>query len=344
MHATRGGDQTRTPDGAGLAWLDLARGEVLASLRTRRDVVPADDPVGRFVLAGACVVAPPRTPTDPYTFHALEAAALSDLAEPRPAPAKAPRAQVPGAIAARRFERVRPTASATDPVTFERCTFEHAVLAPPQPATFANATFVRCTFVTCSVLGGHAKLRDVVLDGCTLKGKPCFLNGVDLERVTLRGKLRGALILQQFPTALLARTGERDWALDLSQAELSGLELRGLPSRLVRRNPEVHGVVRKERLADGAWTRLALSGVARIVLEGIQRGAAEDGLFLVNVLSPKRMGARGGPGAAAGGRDRRRGVAAYSSQPEPTSTIHSAVAGSNSPTERGYRSTTASNT
>ena len=111
--------------------------------------------------------------------------------------------------------------------------------------------------------------------------------GLDLERVTFRGKNRGSLIFQQFPASVLARTGrDDDWAMDISGAEFSGLELRGLPSRLVRTNPEIHGVVRKERLRDGAWKKLSL-GVARIVLEDIEEGDQEDGLFLVNTLDRK---------------------------------------------------------
>ncbi len=54
----------------------------------------------------------------------------------------------------------------------------------------------------------------------------------------------------------------------------------------MRTNPEIHGVVRKERLRDGAWKKLSL-GVARIVLEDIEEGDQEDGLFLVNTLDPK---------------------------------------------------------
>jgi hypothetical protein len=46
-----------------------------------------------------------------------------------------------------------------------------------------------------------------------------------------------------------------DWAIDISRAEFSLLELSGIPSRLIRRDPETQMVVTRERALNPDWRR-----------------------------------------------------------------------------------------
>lgn len=285
--------ETSTENGIGLIW--VAKGEVRGRIDTGRERLSP-------VLAGSFVVGVPLLqPSEPFSFYTLSAdakpfAALAPVAKPKPLPAK-PRRAAPGPAGVatfvdRRFDSAGPdhghvTRAADGPLRFEGCVFDYLAIAAP--LAIRDVTFLGCTFIQCSVLdrATGATFSDVVFDRFAIKGKPCFLAGLDLRRVTFRGKNRGTLILQQFPQSVLSRTGrEDDWAVDISSGEFSGLELRGLPSRLVRRNPEIHGVIRRERLLDGKWRKLSL-GVARIVLEDIEDGEQEDGLFLVNTLDRK---------------------------------------------------------
>ena len=287
--------ETETPSAWGIAWIDLTRKRVVGRTETPLGA-------GEMILAGSFVVgrALRAEPTAPFQFYALSSDPdpFSELARSTPPKPKATRASPPTRLGrpdvrthvrerfdSRRDDRGRIGVASPEPLQFERCVFEQIMIDAATPTVFRNATFVRCTFVGCSVLhaGANAAFEDIVFDGCDIKGKVRFLEGLDLKRVTLRGKTRGGLILQRFPPALLARSGSDDWALDISQGEFSGLELRGLPSRLVRRNPEIHGVVRRDKLTDGRWKAMRL-GVARIVLEDIFDGGQEDGLLLVNRL------------------------------------------------------------
>ncbi len=44
-----------------------------------------------------------------------------------------------------------------------------------------------------------------------------------------------------------------DWALDISEARFKGFDMRGIPARLVRRDPETQVVITRERALKSGW-------------------------------------------------------------------------------------------
>ncbi len=50
-----------------------------------------------------------------------------------------------------------------------------------------------------------------------------------------------------------------DWALDISEARFYECDIRGIPARLIRRDPETQVVVTREKALMGKWKELDLS-------------------------------------------------------------------------------------
>ncbi len=153
--------------------------------------------------------------------------------------------------------------------------------------TFSGFSFVNCHFQSsllyCKIaeLSQRARLTNIELRGCSHAG--CSLNGGTVEdvfvenfrtakkfgawgtvfkHVTFKGK-NGRLMfsdLFELPfkgkTTSLQRNFEKanseyyatvDWALDIKEAEFDDFDCRGVPSRLVRRNPETQMMITRER-------------------------------------------------------------------------------------------------
>lgn len=187
------------------------------------------------------------------------------------------------------FAGVKLTGSANGPARFQRCVFRDCNLGAPasQLLSVRGVVLDRCTFH-----GGHlypSRIEDSRLEAAHFRHGPVFLRGIDFVRVVFQGRIKGTLVIEQCPPAMLARSGVDDWALDISGAEFTGLELRGIPARLVRRNPETQAVVRRDRLLDGRWQGLNL-GVFRITLRdliaGIVDGNATDKVLVAATLGP----------------------------------------------------------
>jgi hypothetical protein len=63
---------------------------------------------------------------------------------------------------------------------------------------------------------------------------------------------------QAFDEARSVYYAQVQWALDISTAEFRDLDLRGVPTHLVRLDPETQAVVTRDSIAAGSWTRLKL--------------------------------------------------------------------------------------
>lgn len=50
-----------------------------------------------------------------------------------------------------------------------------------------------------------------------------------------------------------------DWALDISKAEFIESDFRGIPSKLIRHDPETQIVVTRKKALEGEWRKLDLS-------------------------------------------------------------------------------------
>ena len=147
--------------------------------------------------------------------------------------------------------------------------------------------FDGCVFHSCYLgmqgLAERPILRNIRLQGCQLLGRGgCTLKGAIVEdvlvedlktdglvqtwatvfkHVTLKGKIGELMFSSLFhpgePTSKFQRAIEKanadyyatvDWALDIREAELEDIDCRGLPARLVRRNPETQMMLTRDRV------------------------------------------------------------------------------------------------
>ena len=164
-------------------------------------------------------------------------------------------------------------------------------------STFADMEFDRCRFAHCNISMTNdprlrTTVRDVVVRGCASEGctvSPAILenvlvDGFETDRlfqawaavfkhVTLAGKI-GRLMFsgilcpissvtssmqRAFAEANAAYYANVDWALDISRAEFRECDIRGIPARLIRRDPETQTVVTRAKAAEGRWRELDLS-------------------------------------------------------------------------------------
>jgi len=159
---------------------------------------------------------------------------------------------------------------------FRRCLFEGCTLSvasePALRSTIRDVVLTKCTQFGCSIM--RAIVEDVVVDG--LKTNEFFSWGAVFKHVVLKGRISGPISLQTntltkvtppdteeaFNRAnRLFYKEEVDWALDISEAVFTGeCDLRGIPARLIRRDPETQVVVTRRKALEGAWKDLDLSG------------------------------------------------------------------------------------
>lgn len=166
-------------------------------------------------------------------------------------------------------------------------------------AVFSGVEFRRCTFRRCDISITRdpqlrSTVRNVVLRDCTYARNPAgfscpIVEDVAVENlrienllqtwaavfkhVILRGRIgrlmistrpmptysTGADVMRAFDEANTAYYGTVDWALDISQAEFPECDIRGVPARLIRRDPETQVIVTRQKAETGIWKALDLS-------------------------------------------------------------------------------------
>jgi hypothetical protein len=162
---------------------------------------------------------------------------------------------------------------------------------------FENLQVHNCYFESCSLsLASNPKrrstVRQVEMGACEARGCIVFTPilqvihimdlkihgllqcwGAAFDRVTLTGRISGFMISpvidpmhidseaqRMFNQANKTFYEEVDWALDISGAEFTGeVDIRGIPARLIRRDPETQAVVTREKALEGTWRELDLS-------------------------------------------------------------------------------------
>jgi len=180
---------------------------------------------------------------------------------------------------------------------FRHCTFISSAVSitqdPRLRATIRNVKLVKCEARACSL---SAIVEDVLVDGLNSNHSNVSYASV-FKHVTLRGPLGTLRVLalmdynpepavqQEFDQANAAYYATVDWALDISEAEFTELNLRGVPARLVRRDPATQVVVTREKALAGKWRTLDLSGTywPRSLEDMLERNAAD-----VVLAAPKR--------------------------------------------------------
>jgi hypothetical protein len=164
------------------------------------------------------------------------------------------------------------------------------------PRVLSHATLRDCTFMACdfgstaSTVAARRTIREVTLINCKATNNtslgPAIIEDVDVEalktsglciawgavykHVRLRGSCGNLLLTQPSPgereRVFLPANAEFyrhvDWALDIAEGEFEELDIRGVPARLIRRDPQTQVVVRRERVlsTQAVWSKLDLAG------------------------------------------------------------------------------------
>jgi hypothetical protein len=156
---------------------------------------------------------------------------------------------------------------------FRKCHFVSSVISmtrkPELRSTVRNVRLIQCEQHGCALEA--AIVEDVLVDAFKTNG--LFQTwGAVFKHVTLRGQIGRVMLspavspgkatpTQQraFDEANAAYYADVDWALDISEAEFEEIDIRRVPARLIRRDPDTQVVVTRERAMEGAWRNLDLS-------------------------------------------------------------------------------------
>lgn len=186
---------------------------------------------------------------------------------------------------------------------FNHCLFKSCSIGrtedPNNRSIVRNIRIVNCEAAGCFL--GPAIVQDVVVDGLKIP-KRLIAEGSVFKHVVLKGRI-DRLLLFAVSANLLANAEHRkqveerfeqanteyyrtvDWALDISEAEFSDFDVRGIPARLIRRDPLTQVVIKREKILDGKWRRLDLSGTWWPVgIEMLEKSKWDDH----TLVAPKR--------------------------------------------------------
>ncbi len=123
-----------------------------------------------------------------------------------------------------------------------------------------NAVFRDCSHAGCAVYG--SMIEDVLVENfrtakmfhtwgtvfkhVTFKGKIGRVMLSDLFEMPFKGKITS--VQRAFEKANAEYYSTVDWALDIREAEFDDFDCRGVPSHLVRRNPETQMMLTRQRV------------------------------------------------------------------------------------------------
>jgi hypothetical protein len=158
-------------------------------------------------------------------------------------------------------------------IEFRNCAFVSCdvsiTLDPCNRTTVRRVGLINCEVTGCSA--STAVLEEVLVDG--LKTHNMLASwGAVFRHVTLKGRI-GQLMLNYAVAPGVATADEQrafdqanalyyasvDWALDISQGEFLDADIRGIPSRLIRRDVETQAVVTRQKALEGRWRQVDLS-------------------------------------------------------------------------------------
>jgi len=178
-------------------------------------------------------------------------------------------------IADQLFRRVYDQDSAVCIADLEvrKCRFESCGFSLAKDPTF-RSRIVRSKIIDCTDGGcviGCFVAEDVLVEG--LKTVNLLQTwGAVFRRVVFRGKIdrvmfspfvkpmeREGDMQRSFEKANAEFYRDTDWALDISEAQFKECDIRGMPAKLIRRDPETQVVVTREKAIQGKWRQLDLS-------------------------------------------------------------------------------------
>ena len=161
----------------------------------------------------------------------------------------------------------RGNALALQSMRFEGCSFSNCALSLTKRfelrSQVSNVELVNCSAVDCDI--GPTVLRDVRVDGL-LTNDLLIVWGAVFSHVALSGQIgkikinhwvhhvdRSPEVQGPFDAYRQDFYQATDWALDISGARFKEFEVRGVPARLIRIDPETQAVVTRERALSPGW-------------------------------------------------------------------------------------------
>ncbi|MBI9047323.1 MAG: hypothetical protein JEZ06_22740 [Anaerolineaceae bacterium] len=157
---------------------------------------------------------------------------------------------------------------------FKNCHFQGAVIgfyrvgisgSLRNRTIIQNIRLIGCKQTGCAING--VILKDILVDGLETHNLLIIRSSV-LNQVTLKGKIGEIMIT---PNLFLGESKRKnnaflkanteyyssvDWALDISEAQFSfPVDIRGIPARLVKRDPITQAVVKLNKAKEGKWKK-----------------------------------------------------------------------------------------
>lgn len=201
------------------------------------------------------------------------------------------------------FERVfldAPCQEYSD-IEFRRCSFRFCVFSncddPRYRSVIRRVSLRNCEFIEPPGIDS-AIVEDAMIENLKTRG---LLQtwALAFKHVTLRGRIGRVMITNATAPISSTTPAQRhawelanaeyyktvDWALDISQAEFQECSIRGVPARLIKRDPETQVVVTREKARQGRWRELDLERTYwQMALDNLLYFEHED----VVLVAPKR--------------------------------------------------------
>ncbi len=176
--------------------------------------------------------------------------------------------------------------------TFETCTVGRGIVNPEQRLRISHCELYSCR-TTRSTRLGPVIVEDTLIENLATSAL-AIAYGAVFARVSIAGKCGSFLVNralgsfeEAFSVANDAFYSGVDWAIDISRAEFAACDLRAVPAKLVRRDPDTQVRVRYDRVAETRhiWEKLSLGGTPwQIAMQNGLRWGLRDEVF----VAPKR--------------------------------------------------------
>lgn len=164
------------------------------------------------------------------------------------------------------------------------------------PNEYSNHTFTKCSFNGCNFsseydVNKRSKAKNILFENCKVTGgnvgpgiiENCVINGLKVgnhfqtfgtvfNEVIFKGKIDQIMITPyvdvfdyssdtqlQFNLANKNYYERISWALDISKAEFIDCDIRGIPSNLIKRDPETQIIIKRHNFLDDRWKSIDLS-------------------------------------------------------------------------------------
>ncbi len=159
---------------------------------------------------------------------------------------------------------------------FNKCSFGNACRTNDVKLRpiLKNSKLIDCKQKECSV--GAAIFEDVLIENLNLKtysqpyGQFLQFFGAIFKHVTFKGKIDSLMLspiveVSELITSPMNRSfvevnagfyNSIDWALDISCADVQWIDIRGIPARLIKRDPETQVVVTAEKALKNNFRKL----------------------------------------------------------------------------------------